>query len=183
MQICLQFSQPRCQRSQFFFLFFFNFLPICFANDKRVFLEKKKKKKKERKKERESTSDGNWAQSLSQMKMAFWCMNCRRLFWTHSINIASIISIPLYSSSCSFFFFKNQQKTNTKTKTHQIWRINPMCDFDFCPTSTARNNVSLSLCSVCLCVLCLCLSESVKKVFKIRNFGKEQWGKIFRAQS
>lgn len=49
-----------------------------------------------------------------------------------------------------------------------------MWDFDFCPTSTARNNVSLSLCSVCLCVLCLCLSESVKKVFKIRNFGKEQ---------
>ena len=159
MQICLQFSQPRCQRSQFFFSLLSIFLPIFFANDKRVFLEKKKKKK-ERKKERESTSDGNWAQSLSQMKMAFRCMNCRRLFWTHSINIASIISIPLYSSSCSFFFFfKNQQKTNTKTKTHLIWRINPMCDFDFCPTPTARNNVSLSLSVFCVSVCSVSVSE------------------------
>ena len=145
---------------------------------KGFFLKKRKRKrKKERKREylrwelsAESFADENGV-SVHELPKAI--LNTLYQYCFHHFYPT------IYSSSCSFFFFKNQQKTNTKTKTHQIWRINPMWDFDFCPTSTARNNVSLSLCSVCMCVLCVCVWVRVwRRCSKFEILGKSNEGKF-----
>lgn len=44
------------------------------------------------KKREKKTSVGNWAQRRWEMKMAFECMKCRRLFCAQSMRIASMAS-------------------------------------------------------------------------------------------
>ena len=98
------------------FLFYQYFLLMT----KGFFLKRRKRKRKRKKRKREylrwelsaeSFADENGV-SMHELPKAI--LNTLYQYCFHHFYPT------IYSSSCSFFFFKNQQKTNTKTKTHQI---------------------------------------------------------------
>ena len=158
MQICLQFSQPRCQRSQFFFSLLSIFLPIFFANDKRVFLEKKKKKKKKKEKKERVPQMGTERRVFRRWKWRFGAWIAEG-YSEHTLSIL----LPSFLSHYIFFFLfllLLQESAKNKHKNKNTPNLTYKSDvrFWFLPNINGKKQ-RLSLCVFCVSVCSVPVSE------------------------